>query len=202
MILIRFYLLLTTVTLLQACTIAPSKPISSNSQLLQQEHLQNLAQIKQFSLKGRIGIQSEGKGFSGGINWQHETKQDEISLYSPLGGELLHINNTADKASLSDAQGNKITADDVETLAAKVLGVQLPLNGLSDWALGRPINSDILESTWDSQGRLIKIVQDGWLIEYQNYLPNNHISLPQKITLRNDKIFVKIQVDEWKISQI
>jgi len=83
-----------------------------------------------------------------------------------------------------------------------VLGVQLPLNGLSDWALGRPINSDILESTWDSQGRLIKIVQDGWLIEYQNYLPNNHISLPQKITLRNDKIFVKIQVDEWKISQI
>lgn len=183
--------------LLQACVSVPNKSADHPTLTLYQAHLQEVANIKQFALQGRIGVQTEGKGFSGGITWQHQPELDEISLHSPLGGEVAHIQKTAAKVLLTDANGKSISANDIESLTAKTLGWQLPLTGLADWALGRPTNSIIEASTWDNEGHLSTLKQEGWLIEYQDYSISAGTSLPHKITLRNDKVFLKLLVQQW-----
>ncbi len=197
-------LLVGLLSLLQACTSAPVlKPEPDNaSQKLNQAHLKHIAGIQHFSLKGRIGIQTEGKGFSGSLHWQHHTTDDDIALYSPLGGQVASIKKSVEQITLEDTNGNSLSAVDAETLTQTALGWQLPLAGLTDWSLGRPSgnaqqNSTLQNSTWDERGRLTTLQQDGWKIEYQNYSEQNGYFLPSKIFLKSDKVNLKLLVETW-----
>lgn len=186
--------------LLQACVGVPaSKPVESTaSKALYLQHQQEIAAIQQFSLQGRIGVQSESKGFSGSLTWQHENTNDDISLFSPLGGQVASIKKTASQVTLLDDKGNSISETDAETLTQKALGWKLPLTGLADWALGRPTNSPIIASSWDDKGHLISLKQDGWDIKYESYSDQNSRFLPSKILLRNDKISLRLLIEKWK----
>lgn len=199
MSIVRLLWLMCCVAMLQSCaSVLSSKPVDKvASQKLNQQHLLNIATIEQFTLQGRIGVQAEGKGFSGGLHWQHDSANDNIELYSPLGGQVASIKKTADKVALVDAKGNRISAADAETLTQTALGWQLPLAGLADWSLGRPTNSAIDAITWDEFGHLSTLKQDGWNIEYQNYSEQNGHFLPSKILLRSEKIYLKLLVEKW-----
>lgn len=192
--------LIAIVALLQACATAPlvnSTPDHHDnlSQSLNQQHLQRISVIQSFSLKGRIGVQTDKQGFSGGLQWLHHQNTDEISLYSPLGGQVSSIERTQDKVTLVDAQGNSISAVDAETLTQNILGWQLPLTGLADWSLGRPTGSPIQASTWDEQGRLITLKQDSWDIGYSDYMEFEGYQLPSKIVLKSTKVNIKLIVE-------
>jgi outer membrane lipoprotein LolB len=186
--------------IMQGCASIPKPETTSinlASQKLYQQHQENLKSIEQFTLKGRIAVQTEGKGFSGSLNWQHNNADDEIAIYSPFGGQIASIKKTSDKVTLEDAKGNSISASDAETLTQNTLGWQLPLNGLSDWSLGRPTSSPIQNSTWDEFGHLCTLKQDGWNIEYQSYSEQNGHFLPSKIVLKSDKVNLKLLVENW-----
>lgn len=199
MSIVRLLWLMGCVAMLQSCASVPaSKPMDKvASQTLNQQHLLNITTIEKFTLQGRIGVQAEGEGFSGGLHWQHDSANDNIELYSPLGGQVASIKKTADKVALVDAKGNRISAADAETLTQTALGWQLPLTGLADWSLGRPTNSAIDAITWDEFGHLSTLKQDGWNIEYQNYSEQNGHFLPSKILLRSEKINLKLLVEKW-----
>ena len=195
----RTALMLGLVALLQACASAPpSKPIKNEvSQNLYLQHLKNLAVIDQFTLKGRIGVQSNGEGFSGSLNWQHDNLNDDISLYSPFGGQVASIKKTVEKVTLEDAKGNIVSAPDAETLTQITLGWKLPLAGLADWSLGRPANGDVQSIIWNELGYLTSLKQDEWHIEYQDYSNNNGLFLPNKILLKSKKVNLKLLVEQW-----
>lgn len=194
----RLAFILFTLFCLQACVSAPSKPIDQAENLaLQQQHLQKIAQIQKFAIKGRIGVQTDGKGFSGGLDWQHDDKLDILALYSPLGGQVASIEKTVERVTLTDAKGQQISAVNTDELTQKTLGWQLPLNGLADWVLGRPTQSLIQSSAWDSEGHLINLKQDDWEIEYQDYLNYEGYFLPRKIWLKNNKVRLKLAIEQW-----
>ncbi|MDP1766306.1 MAG: lipoprotein insertase outer membrane protein LolB [Methylotenera sp.] len=195
----RLIFVLSIIAAIQGCVSVPKPVTSTNaaSLRLHEQHQEALKTIVQFTLKGRIGVQADGKGFSGSLDWQHNKANDEIALYSPLGGQVASIKKTLDKVTLEDAKGNNISAADTETLTQKALGWQLPLSGLADWSLGRPTNSAIQASTWDEQGYLSSLKQDGWEIEYQNYANQNGHVLPSKIVLRRDKVNLKLLIENW-----
>ena len=195
----RNFLSFSLAILVTACVSAPiTKPATdSATSSLNQAHLQQIAKIQSFALQGRIGVQTNGKGFSGGLHWQHNASNDDIALYSPLGGQVANIKKTSEQITLKDANGNSISANDAETLTQTALGWQLPLAGLADWSLGRPSNSSIQHSTWDAQGFLTTLDQDGWKIEYQNYSEQNGYFLPSKILLKSDQVNLKLLVETW-----
>lgn len=192
-------LLLVLPGLLSACAAAPAvKPAEdAASHQLNRAHLQRVAEIESFSLRGRIGVQTSNKGFSGGLQWQHQPPNDDIALYSPLGGQVASVKKTSELITLLDANGNSITANDAETLTQAALGWQLPLTGLADWSLGRPANRPVESSTWDAQGLLTTLNQDGWSIEYQNYSEQYGYQLPAKIILKSEKVNLKLLVEAW-----
>ena len=114
MSIVRLLWLMGCVAMLQSCASVPaSKPVNkASSQKLNQQHLLNIATIEQFTLQGRIGVQADGKGFSGGLHWQHDSANDNIDLFSPLGGQVASIKKTADQVALVDAKGNRTLAAD------------------------------------------------------------------------------------------
>lgn len=185
--------------LVQGCSTIPSaKPTTGKAtENLMQQHLKSIATLQNFSIQGRIGVQTQGKGFSGGLNWQHTPLYDDIALSSPLGGQVASIKKSPEKITLEDANGNSVSADSAENLTQMSLGWQLPLSGLSDWSIGRPSVSPIESSTWDEQGHLTTLNQDGWKIEYQNYAEHDGYMLPQKIYLKSEKVNLKLLIEKW-----
>lgn len=186
--------------MLQACATSPvstgtKSPISNTQSQANAQHLQQIANIQQFSLKGRMGVQTDAKGFSGRLDWQHQPSTDLIALYSPLGSQVASIKKNADGVVLEDSSGNSVSAADAESLTQKTLGWKLPLTGLADWSLGRPTASPILASTSDELGRLTTLKQDGWDIEYSDYADFEGKQLPNKIYMRSPKVNIKLIVE-------
>ena|SRR5450830_716304 len=185
---------------------------SSSTAEVNQQHLKAIASIKHFGIQGRIGVQTDNRGFSGSTRWSHAPESDSMAIFSPLGSQVAMIDASDDGVTLI-ADGKTYKADNTEILTQKTLGWRLPMQGLPDWVLGRP-SPDNLESTseWDSAGRLTKLSQDGWNIEYSDYVAASGFDLPRKITLRSidgysanasqkpaPKIVLKLVVEHWDV---
>lgn len=198
----RIALMLVAVSTLLACASPIIKPeATSSSATLKDLHLKQIAKLNDFSLQGRIGIQTNPKGFSGSLIWQHGNNHDEIALFSPLGSQVASINRSPAQITLLDSSGKSYQAADAETLTQEVLGWRLPLKGLSDWTLGRPSASAIEYSAWNAQGQLTQLKQDGWTIEFDNYQPQGGYMLPGKIYLKSTQLNLKLLVEKWQLPQ-
>ena len=171
--------------------------ITPTSQKIHQQHLAKLSHIQQFSLKGRLGVVTKKQGFSGRIDWQHALTTDTIEVFSPLGGKVAGIVKTPNGVTLTSQDGHSVKAQDAESLTEMTLGWRLPLTGLSDWAIGRPSKSKVDASTWDEQGRLTTLTQDGWDIGFENYADQHGYLLPSKVVLKSEKVNLKLLVEKW-----
>ncbi|PCI60310.1 MAG: outer membrane lipoprotein LolB [Methylophilaceae bacterium] len=195
------YLWLFIALFLHGCaTTAPQKKPASGLKpsVLHKQHMEQIANIQQFSLRGRLGVIAKPKNFSARLTWQHTQETDSIDVYSPLGGKVAHIAKTPDSITLTDNNKKNTVARDAETLTEKTLGFKLPLSGLSHWALGRPVDKGLVNAvTWDENGRISTLQQNGWLIQYKNYVAKDAYFLPKKVILKNDRITLKLLIEKW-----
>jgi outer membrane lipoprotein LolB len=189
--------------ILASCATSPTvQQTVPSTAVINPQHLAKLNTIKNFNLKGRLGVVTQKQGFSGGIVWQHQTITDNIDVFSPFGSKVAHITKNANGVTLTNQDGHSIKAQDAESLTESTLGFKLPLTGLGDWVIGRPTTSNIESSSIDAQGRLLTLKQDGWDIHYENYMDNhdianNTISLPNKIVLKSEKVNLKLVVEKF-----
>jgi len=171
---------------------------ASEAAILHAHHMVLVSNIEQFSITGRLGVTTHPKGFSGRVAWQHKADGDNIDIFSPIGGKVADIIKTDDQILLTNSKNETITAPDAETLTAQSLGFKLPLSGLSYWALGQPSTIGLAAYiTWDDEGRIQHLKQDGWDITYRDYVFNDGYFLPKKITLRSDELIIKLIVEQW-----
>lgn len=164
---------------------------------LHQLHLSQITQIEHFYLQARIGIQSNGKGSSGSTRWRHNATGDEISMLSPIGSTVAKIISNNTGITLTTNDGKVLQATDAETLTERHLGWRLPLEGLPDWALGRPSRGLVEMLEWDKQGLITKMEQHGWEIEYLEYTETGAYRLPKKIHLHSDNLNLKLVIESW-----
>lgn len=178
------------------CAIQPPvRPATDVS--VHQIHLKQIAAIQTFNIQGRLAVNADGKGYSGSLHWLHLSDTDGIDIFTPLGSKIAHIEKSTAQVTLTNAKGERVSAQDAESLTEKTLGWRLPLSGLSDWAVGRPTQASIDQQQWDNAGRLTLLEQQGWKIEYTQYMDSLGVSLPQKITLRRQNVLLKLVVEQW-----
>ncbi len=188
---------------LSGCSILKTQELANTdttveASILHDHHMVLIEHIEQFSLTGRLGVMTNPKGFSGRVAWQHFLEKDNIDVFSPLGGKVANIIKTSEEVVLTNSKNEHISAPDTETLTDETLGFKLPLDGLSYWALGRPSNTGLVEYvTWDENGRINALQQNGWDIQYQDYEMNEGYFLPKKIVLRTDELIIKLIVEKW-----
>lgn len=185
-------------TVESAVSASVAEPASGLSPAeLHDAHMLKINKIDQFKLQTRMAVQTEQRSFSGATRWQHQKDTDDISVMSPLGGQVASIKTSAEGVELKTSEGKTFNAKDVETLTEETLGWRLPLSGLSYWVLGRPTKKLAESMEWDLQGRITKLFQDGWKIEYSQYVLVGDYWLPKKILLLSPNLNLKLVVQEW-----
>jgi outer membrane lipoprotein LolB len=191
----RYFFLAAALSLAGCASLTqPPTPIDPEAQA---RHLRNLEQIGAFSLSGRMAVQTEKRGFSGSLRWKHTEEGDHFALYSPLGAQVADIKSNGDGVTLTTNDRKIYQADNAETLLQQTMGWSLPLTGLSDWIIGRPTSSAYEVIARDAQGRLSRLKQDGWDIEYSAYQTVDGTDLPSKVLLRSPQLDLKLLVDQW-----
>lgn len=151
-----------------------------------------------FRLAGRIGVLHDGKSFSGSLRWRHGAEEDEIFLLSPLGQGVARIVRNAHGVFLETAEGQTYRAGDVESLTEEVLGWRLPARGLQYWVAGRAAPDSPSSSETGEDGRLRRLGQDGWRIDYLGYRPVQGVDLPARLEMAMDgRLEVRLVIDNW-----
>jgi outer membrane biogenesis lipoprotein LolB/Flp pilus assembly protein TadD len=118
---------------------------------------------------GRFAVKVNGKssqqGGSGAFTLDHEALNDTLEIRGPLGTSIAKVNVGPSEAIL-EQNGTKTEAIDADTLVEQALGLPIPARGLSAWLAGyiRVGSPGTVER--DKNGRVQKILQDGWILSY------------------------------------
>jgi outer membrane lipoprotein LolB len=182
--------------LLAGCAAMPAQPPMVEPAAYQ-PHLQRIEKISSFAFNGRIAVLTETKGFSGSMRWHHHQEGDDIAFYSPLGTQLGQLDVAADGVTLTTSDQKTYHADDAEALTQQTLGWSLPMSGLHDWVLGRPSVGEFKILAWDDLGRIVRLQQNGWNIEYPAY----NGELPSKVVLKSPKLDLKLVIEDWQTGE-
>ena len=176
--------------LLTACATTPRSAVTAVP-------VSVFSQDTPWSLQGRIALKAGENSLSGQLHWQHGPNQDELLLLSPLGQGMARIVSNADGVLLEMPHQAPRRAPNAESLTRDALGVALPLAGLSHWVQVQPEPSRPFEQTLDDAGRIAQIRQDGWVIDYLQYM-SEPAYRPRKLNIARDGLEIRLVIDEWK----
>lgn len=184
----RLFLAASLLALLASCAMPP----------VQQRLPASNATIRDFALDGRIAVRVQARGYSANLKWRHAGEADSVRLLSPLGTTIATLDADATGAKLVAADKKVYRSQNVESLTRKVLGWDLPLQGLQHWVLGRPDPGlPISGEERDSRTRLLRFIQNGWQIAYLAYAGDS--VLPQRMTLVRDGLSLRLVIDHWDV---
>ena len=160
-------------------------------------------QLSSWKLIGRLGMQTETNGGSLDLFWNQKKDVYKIRLIAAMGQGTILIQGNATGVSLRTKEGETY-AKNADELLASSLGVRVPLSGLHDWLLGVPAaDKPIQKQLWDEQGRLHKLVQDGWNIEMSDYKKVGKHILPHAFYLDRDdqpELEIRLMIRQWTLS--
>lgn len=147
-----------------------------------------------FEMSGRFAARQGDEAGGGRIVWRHTGAEDDLLVTSPLGQGLARITRRNGLYVLQTGDDRRVESSDPTELAEQALGFPLPVAGLADWVLGRPIPDRPADIERGTDGRVVAIRQDGWHIEYPAYAGE----LPQRIRVARADFELRLSIDTWK----
>ena len=166
------------------------------------ERLRTHQQIDDWTIKARLGVQTETEGGSFDVFWQQQDGGYDIRLVAPMGQGAVQINGDGDGVLISLANGRTAYSDDPDDLFAEMTGLSLPVKGLQDWLRGMPIQDEPFRYiSWNEHGQLYKIEQEGWRVEMSRHQAIDGYELPHKFYLEREdrpELSVRLLVREWR----
>lgn len=180
--------------LLGACATAP---VSSPGQLGLRA---DPAKIQSYEFIGRISVKQEDKGHYGNIRWVKHGLETDITLLSPLGQVAAQIHSQVGSVTLRLDSERVYRAEDGETLTQQILGYPVPVDGLAFWLLGSAAPGSLAETSLGADDVLESLKQQGWRIQYPEYMTTDGIRLPRRLVLDRTGLEIRLVVDQWTLA--
>lgn len=158
-----------------------------------------LAALTDWQVSGRIGVVSGQDGWHASFQWAQQDADYRIDLIGPLGQGRVVIQGDARETRVQTQDGRQWTAPDAEVLLERSLGVRLPVNGLRYWVRGLPEPGPTPTLQTDAEGRLTRLEQNGWIIEYPVYAPVAALDLPARIIARRPDLSIRLVIEQWSL---
>lgn len=172
-------------------------PASTQQELLQ--HLEG------FRFNGRASVRGGSADFvAPSLVWQQKDATSQVRLSGPLGGGSLQLEYSPASLRVTTSRGDEAHGDDAAQFIAAQLGFMPPFEALRYWVLGLAApGSPTDDLSLDSTGRIARLVQLGWRIEFVRWahvaLRPGDVLVPQKLVATNGELKLTVIVDRWKL---
>lgn len=163
----------------------------------------DLATIKNWYVKGSIGVKNEQDAWSASIYWKLRNKNNyTLQLFGPAGMGTLKIVSAGNKVTLTNNKNETFNAPSSETLLEQQTGWYLPLSNMYYWVRGIAVPNMPAKTTYDQYHHLTTLEQQGWDIQYLRYTSVDGVDLPSKIFMTYQKLGVKIVISSWQLPKL
>ncbi len=199
----RYLLIYPLISILASCASITEQVLDRPQDW--EARLQQHQQIEDWTIRARLGVQSETDGGSFDVFWQQVADAYEIRLIAPMGQGAVLINGDSNGVKISLADGRTEYSNDADALFLAMTGLSLPVNGLQDWLRGMPIQGEEIQYiSWNDLGQLYKFEQRGWQVEMNRYKTVADYELPHAFYLEREdqpELSVRLLVREWLPAQ-
>ncbi len=156
--------------------------------------------LQQWRLSGRVGVESGNDAWNGSLRWNQSGSDYAITLTSPFGQGGVQISGNASQSELHLDKGEVVVGDDAEALIYRQFGWRLPVKGLRYWIRGLPDPGLDRKLVLDQAGRVEKLRQSGWEVDFKRYVRVDGVDLPGKIFVSHPQLRVRLVVDRWELN--
>ncbi len=195
----RYLLIYPLISILASCASISEQVLDRPEDW--EARLQQHQQIEDWTIRARLGVQSETDGGSFDVFWQQVADAYDIRLIAPMGQGAVLINGDSNGVKISLADGRTEYSNDADALFSSMTGLSLPVNGLQDWLRGMPIQGEEIQYiSWNELGQLYKFEQKGWQVEMSRYKAVADYELPHAFYLEREdqpELSVRLLVREW-----
>lgn len=155
----------------------------------------------QWSLTGRIALSNGRNGGSGRIEWRQDGDRYEVALSAPVTRQSWRLSGDIAGARLEGLEGGARSGPDAAALLREATGWDIPVAALTDWVRGlRAQGQGPASLRYGVDGRLARIEQGGWSIDYRWPAGDaaDLTALPSRLDAARGQAKVKLIVDEWE----
>ena len=163
------------------------------------QRLAALQAINHFELSGRVAAATATEGFSAGLRWQQQDDRASIDLSAPLGLGAAHIEQTAANLELTTSTGQTLQSAAASTELRARLGFDPPLTSLRFWILGASDPATSAQEWLDPEQRLAHLEQDGWQVDYSDYILVREQWLPQRLSMTRGSLRLRVVIETWRL---
>lgn len=175
----------------------------------QQARETRLHGVPMLAFSGRVALSNGSKGGSGRIEWRQAGDAYEVTLSAPVTRQSWRLVGDALQARIEGLEGGPREEGDVERLLREATGLEIPVGALAAWASGARADAARFGPArlqFDAGGRLARIEQDGWRIDYLGWrdgvdadgLP---LPMPDRIDAQRPPAKVRLAIDAWSWSE-
>ena len=185
------------------CAMPMPRPPEAQLERLWLSHVAALQPVTHWDLRGRLAVRTDARGGQASLSWRREDLRHAIRLNGPLGRGVVRVTQDESGARLEDAEGHVHVAANAEQLLALYTGWQLPIAHLDWWLRGLPVPGIAATRELDTAGRLKSLRQQGWALQYQEYIRAENYDLPTRLTLVRDPVDstpgleARFVIDRW-----
>lgn len=154
--------------------------------------------VEAFQLTGRVSVKSESQNLSGTLDWRRAGAVERLLVSGPLGQGAAEIQRQAGTLVLRTADGAEVREESDAQMLQRVLGVALPLDGLVWWLSALPRPGVDFQAIAGEDGRVARLEQDGWQIEYSRYREVAGRWLPGRVFASQGSLEFRLVVDVWE----
>lgn len=194
------------ILLLSGCS-SKSLLIPSDASLKQNIEIrqQQLNQLKQWKIIGKIAFIQQKKRESASLTWQVdiEKQTQKLNLNSYLGINVLQLESNGNLHKIK-VDGKEHVGKNLEALVFSLTGLTLPTKALNFWLKGLPyLPTDTM--TYNTKTFLPETLSSDygyskWEVQYDKYQIINNYRLASSFTLKKDNLLIKIAIKQWQLS--
>lgn len=189
--------------LLAACTAAPVRAPApavdaAQAHALQQARQDRLEAIAGWSMQGRIAVSVGDKGGSGRLDWQQQGPAYRVSLSAPVTRQSWRLSAEPGGATLDGLEGGPRSGPEAGILLEQATGWPIPVEAMAGWVRGLPSPGDGV--AFGADGRLQRLVADGWTVDYQEWQPpaDGWPEMPRRLQASREGARIRLVVDRWE----
>ncbi|MBA2778841.1 lipoprotein insertase outer membrane protein LolB [Billgrantia kenyensis] len=183
--------------LLAGCAAPTTLPDSERTEAVWEAQQEQLAALDTWILVGKAGLRTPQESTSANLDWSQHPHYYRMLISGPFGSGRNLLEGREGRFSLTNADG-RFVAETPEALMQEQLGWSLPVSSLSDWIRGLPAEHSQYQLEHDDSGFPQRLSQDGWDIDYRDWIQVESLWLPRRLIMEYDDLRVTLVVTEWR----
>lgn len=172
-----------------------------------------LKPVTAWHVRGRLALRAADQGWHATMNWERDGERHRLDFTGPLGHGHLRLVQDDRGAELQDTEQRIWRAGDAESLLYRATGWRVPLDGLNYWIVGLAAPDSVSNRQLDAQGRLKRLTQSGWDIQFLEYNHYGSFDLPSKLFITrqggrvegkpvgDETLEVRLSIERWTFKQ-